>query len=503
MTGRFDVIVVGGGSAGCVAAARLSEDRARRVLLVEDGPDPQPVPDIVADPKRQPELALASPYVRMYDVRRPIDGSTFPLLSGRILGGGSSVNNMSVVRPIRRDFEAWERFGGDGWSYEAMLPLMRAIETDPDFGDRPIHGSSGPLWLDRALTLDGALDPPVRALVAASAAMGLPVCEDLNVPEPLGICASPYNIRDGRRQSTATAFLGPARERPNLEIRADTPALRLVLDATRVVGVELRTPGGTETAGADTVVVSAGVFHSPQLLMLSGIGAPWALEAVGIPVRHRLDGVGENYQDHAVVYLTFEGSGDQREEWVMPKVRLVARSDPSLPYGDLHVFTRPAIRLPGLPPMLPVSIHLLDHRSRGRVGLASPDPTDLPVIEPNLLEHPDDLGAMTNAMRFVTELVAQPALAPLYGPLIQPESGADWARFARSTFTSYFHGVGTCRLGPASDPLSVVDDRLRVHGLDNLWVADASVLPVLPHANTNVSAILVGEVLARNFGAAA
>ncbi|HSL77393.1 MAG TPA: GMC family oxidoreductase N-terminal domain-containing protein, partial [Candidatus Limnocylindrales bacterium] len=238
-TTATDVVVVGGGTAGCVIAARLSEDPARRVLLVEEGPDPRPIPPVVSDPKRQSELILESPYVRMYDVERP-DGSSFPLLSGRILGGGSSVNNLAVVRPMRVDFDAWSRYGGEAWSYDGLLPLMRAIEDDPDFGDDPIHGRGGPLHLERSYRLDDSVDPPVRALIAAAGAAGLPTCHDLNVPDPIGVCASPYNIVDGSRQSTAVAYLDPARSRPNLTIRADTSVVRVLLDGERACGIEVR-----------------------------------------------------------------------------------------------------------------------------------------------------------------------------------------------------------------------------------------------------------------------
>ncbi|MGP1674043.1 MAG: GMC oxidoreductase, partial [Candidatus Limnocylindrales bacterium] len=216
----------------------------------------------------------------------------------------------------------------------------------------------------------------------------------------------------------------------------------------------------------------------------------------------QLDGVGQNYQDHSVVYMTFEGAEDMHEQYVIPKVRLIAKSDPTLPYGDLHVFMRPAIVMPGLAPMLPVSLHLLDHRKPGNLTLASSDPASPPIVEPHLLQHPDDIRAMTNAMAMIRELVSHPALAAFYGRLLQPEPGDDWADFAQRTFTVYHHGVGTCRMGPAGDPLAVVDERLRVHGFENLWVADASVLPVIPHANTNLSAILVGEIAARNLAAA-
>jgi choline dehydrogenase len=496
VTQVFDVAVVGGGTAGCVVAARLSEDPRVRVLLLEEGPDPQPVPGIIGDVKRQGQLVLESPYVRMYDVERD-DGSGFPLLSGRVMGGGSAINNAVVVRPMRVDFDTWAAIGGPDWSYESLLPVMRAIEDDPEFAGDPLHGVGGPLRLERSFHLDDPADPPVRALIRAAVDLGLPECPDLNVPEPFGICASPYNVHRGTRQSTAVAYLDPARGRPNLSIRADTQVARLVMDGGRVTGVELAGEHAGETIAAGQVVLCAGTYHSPQLLMLSGIGPEAELVRLGIPLRHRLDGVGENHRDHAVVYVTFQGTSELHEDHVIPKVRLIARSRPALPVPDLHVFMRPSVRVPGLPPLLPVSLHLLEHRSAGRVTLASTDPADLPVVDAGMLRSELDVQALVDGIGLVERLAGHRELARFYGPIVTPPASEDRERHVRTSYETYHHGVGTCALGPGDDPRAVVDPQLRVHGLDGLWIADASVLPTVPHANTNLAAILVGEVAAR------
>ena len=488
----FDVVVAGGGSAGCVVAARLTEDPGCRVLLLERGPDPRPLPPTLAMAERRLLVYTETPYVWPYTARRTVDGSVFHLLAGHILGGGSTVNVMAANRAVPQDFAAWGRDVDPLWGWEHVLPVFKRLEHDADFGGSDLHGRGGPVWIERR-ALPSRFTGWEAAFRDACVELGYPVQPDLNGAEPYGVGAFAWTIKDGRRQSAVVAYIDPARSRPNLTIMDEATVTAVDLDGHRAAGVRYVRHGQETRIRAGEVVLSAGVYHSPQVLMLSGIGPPAELRRHGVPVRVPSPGVGEGLQDHASVFPAFEWHHPDSVEWPGICPALLAKSEASCPVLDLHLIPRAPISIAGVRPIARVGVYLLEQRTRGRVVLPSADPLAFPEIEPRVLDDERDVAAIVEGMRLARRLVETPPMQRFYGGLVTPEPDEDWGSYARRTYDSYHHGVGTCRMGGDGDPEAVVDARLRVRGVRNLRVADASVIPTLVHANTNLTALMIGE----------
>jgi len=519
---RFDVVVVGAGSAGCAVAARLSEDPGTRVLLLEAGPE-----------DRNPWIHLPIGYYRTIfnestartyrtEPEEAVAGRSILWPRGRVLGGCSSINGLAWVRGQAEDYDHWRQRGCEGWSFADVLPVFKRLEAYAE-GDPEWRGREGPLSVSGPRHRMELLD----AFVAAANQAGIPTNPDYNGPRQDGVGYFQLSIRNGFRCSAAVAYLRPARRRPNLVIRTEALACRLLFEGRRVVGLVYRRGGQEHRVLASEVVLCAGAIASPQLLMLSGIGPAEHLAAHGIAVRHHLPGVGRNLQDHyqcRIVYrctrpitLNEVSHSLWRKamaglEWAVRRtgpltvgagvVALFWRTRDELATPDIefHVIPFSADR-PGEPlhrfPGFTVSTCQLRPESRGRLELASADPADAPRIFANYLATETDRRTMVDGLLLIRRIVGQPAMRPyveaehLPGPDCRTRE--ELLAYVREKGTTIFHPTSTCAMGPASDPMAVVDPRLRVHGIEGLRVADASIMPTVVSGNTNAACIMIGE----------
>jgi choline dehydrogenase len=521
ISGSFDYVVVGAGTAGCVLANRLSADPSARVLLLEAG-------------GRDNYVWIHIPIGYLYTQNNPrtdwcfkteaepgLNGRTLNYPRGRVLGGCSSINGMIYMRGQARDYDLWRQLGNAGWAWDDVLPYFKRSE-DFAHGADDVHGSGGE-WRVEEMRLTWEI---LDAFRDAAAEVGIPKTKDFNRGNNEGCGYFQVNQKNGVRWNTAKAFLRPALKRPNLTVLTHAQVKSLQLDGRQVTGVEFWQGETLRSARINReVILAAGAIGSPQLLQVSGIGPGAALREHGIEVRHDLAGVGENLQDHLQIRTVYKvkntrtlneranrllGRAGMGMEYALfrrgpltmapSQLGCFAKSDPSRDTPDLEYHVQPlSLDKFGDPlhpfPAFTASVCNLRPTSRGTVRLKAPDPRAHPAIRPNYLATPEDRHVAAQAIRLTRRICAANALSRFspeeYRPGPEFKSDEDLAKAAGTIGTTIFHPVGTCKMG--QDDLAVVDERLRVRGMSGLRVADASIMPTITSGNTNAPVIMIAE----------
>jgi choline dehydrogenase len=494
-----DTVVVGGGPSGNVIAGRLAERSSRSVLVLEAGPDYGPFADghwprQLLDARTLPVSTHDWQYMSAARHGEP----DMRLERARVLGGCSSHNGCAAIWGSRIDYDGWERMGNPGWGTEALLPLF--------------HTANAMLNVRRPRPEE--ITPWHWAVLDAAPAIGIPLVEDLNdLDQDVGASTSPANIRDGIRWNTAFAYLDPVRDRPNFTVRGNMLVDRVVVEHSRVVAVEVIGPAGPARIETSQVVLSGGAYGSPAVLMRSGIGAAEELPAVGITPLHDLPGVGKNLHDHPALNVVFTGTpglAAAQEAFVRTggllydeQSILKACSSVCDSAFDLHLYPfSTAPDASGAPWRFVIPVACMNPRSRGMAWLVDRDPEAPPVLDHGYLTDFDghDLSVLLDGVALARSLVSQAPLADLVGEELLPGAGVldddDLRSYIRSHGVHYYHPVGTCKMGPDSDTMAVVDARGNVRGVAGLCVADASIMPVIPRANTNIPSVVIGEKIA-------
>ena len=499
----FDVVVVGGGSAGCVLAARLSQDTGRSVLLVEAGPDHPDVGTLPRDVMDASEPTVDHDWGYFADAE--LDRG-IPVPRARIMGGCSSTNACFALRGAPQDYDAWAALGNAGWSFADVVDDFRLLEADQDFDDE-WHGSGGPIPIRRHTPEE--MNRIQASFVEGATASGHRYVEDHNRPGAVGAGPTPRNVRDGLRMSTAITYLAQARSRPNLTIRPDTVVAQVVCSGTRATGVRLL---DGSTIDADRVVLAAGTYASPTILARSGIGPAAELRALGIAPVVDLPGVGSNLADHPLVSVDLPTRPYPGPSRFQAHLTFHAPTTDTSGPADLLLFTagpfEVGVEQCASGAVFGIVAGLMAPRSRGWVRLTSSKPEDPPRIHLAHLADPGDLermlGAVTEARRLarsgpVASVTEGEELSP--GPGCPSDDRAALATWVRGAVSTYHHPVGTCAMGPDPDDGAVSDASGSVHGISRLTVADASIMPTIPTATTNLPTIMVAEHIARGLRA--
>lgn len=515
----YDYLVVGAGSAGCVMANRLSEDDETRVLLLEAG-----------QPDDDRKISIPALYAELFKTQRDWEYYTEPQPElndrriywprGKTLGGSSSLNAMVYVRGHPADYDQWASLGNDGWGWEEVLPYFKRLE-DTEGSEAEHRGTDGPLHITNLRSPNEMS----RAFVNAGVSVELPRNDDFNGPDQEGVGLLEVTQKKGKRYSAADAYLKPALERPNLDVETNAQATRIRFDGTRAVGATYDQDGTSIQVNTTAeVILCSGTINSPQLLMLSGVGPADHLRDHDLSVVADRPGVGRNLHDHPLFAVNYKATkpvslATAERPWNLvrylakyllwkrgplttsgPEAAAIIRSDQDLPAPNLLIAFAPAyndVIAPDPPDGhgFAIAIGLLRPKSRGRITLQSADPFADPIIDPNYLSHEDDLARLTDGLRRAREIVQAPPFDSYRGEELTPWSANPIddvkSKYIRDNVGTFYHPVGTCKMG--DDEMAVVDEKLRVHGVERLRVVDASVMPTIIRGGPNATTIMIAE----------
>ena len=502
---KYDHIIVGGGTAGCILAARLSQDPERSVLLLEAGPeypDFKQLPDSLKYGWGMLNLEArkaGGPFNWSYSGKTtPQQPELMPVPRGKAMGGSSSINGQTFIRGAPEDFDTWASWGNEGWSYLDCLPYFRKLENDADYaGD--FHGSDGPVPVRRHHR--DTWPPAQEAFYLACIASGYPDFPDVHDPESTGISLRAENNIDGVRMSMALAYLDPIRHRLNLTVKANVQVMKINFTGKRATGLDVESNDERFTVEGDQVILCAGAVASPHLLMLSGIGPADQLDALGIPVINDVPGVGQNMRDHPNVTVRFsvkEGTYDDPNGMRALRLRFTATGSKTPNDMILSPASMNTVIKEGDDPSHTINCGLYLAVGKGELRIVSSDPHTQPSMDYHYLEDSWDRERLREAVRKCVNLlkdqsyseIIEERTAPTDADLVSDETLDDW--LLRTVSTSY-HISGTCKMGTEDDQQSVVDQHLKVRGVENLRIVDASVMPDVVRANTNVTTMMIAE----------